>query len=111
MKRIIIALAAISITSMAMADCKDVVHARTMAPVSEMKSLGTDDAGLTTVVRFKDTSYAPMGVKLSQGTVTNTVFQCDGSGKYRQYLVTDTYNGWSNWRDGSEWNASYWMTF
>lgn len=111
MKRIVLAVAALSVASMAMADCKDVVHARTMAPVSELKSFGTDAAGVTTVVRSQDTSYAPMGVKLSSGEVKSTVFQCDSKGLYRQYLVSDSQNGWSGWRDGSEWNASYWMTF
>ena len=111
MKRIILAAVAMSIASMAMADCKDLVHARTMAPTSEMKSLGTDDQGLTTVVRYKDTSYAPMGVQLSKGEVKTTIYQCDGKGNYRQYLSTILPAGWSQWRTGKEWNADHWMTF
>lgn len=95
---------------MANADCMDVVHEHTMAPVNEMKSLGVDADGITTVVRYKDTHYAPMGVELSKGEISTTTFQCNGHGKYRQFL-TAIPSGWSVWRDGTEWNASYWETF
>lgn len=115
MKRTTVILAAallgLSMNAFAQASCEDVVHKHTMAPVSEMQSLGTDDQGFTTVVRKKNTRYALYDVELSKGEITTTTFQCDGKGKYRQYLTTTLPAGWSPWRDGSEWNADHWMTF
>lgn len=114
MKRSILLVAALSglfMHAVAQADCVDVVHKHTMAPMGEMKVLGTDDQGFTTVVRYKNTRYALYGVELSKGEVSSTTFQCNGAGKYRQYLTTTLPAGWSAWRDGSEWNADHWMTF
>lgn len=114
MKRSILILGTVfglMVGAIAQADCIDVVHKHTMAPTSEMRSLGTDDMGITTVVRKKNTRYALYGVELSKGEITTTTFQCNGEGKYRQYLTTTLPAGWSVWRDGSEWNADHWMTF
>lgn len=103
-------IAAAAMSLLANADCMDVVHKHTMAPVSEMKSLGVDDQGYTTVIRTKD-NKAMFGTILDDGKPTSTVFQCDGKGKYRQYLTTNIPAVWSVWRDGTEWNAAHWMTF
>ncbi len=110
-KRFILAAALIGASAMASADCTDVVHKHTMAPVSEMKSLGVDDQGITTIVRTKKNDSIWATVQQRDGESPSTVFQCNGKGEYRQYLTTLTPASWSEWRNGTEWNAVYWMTF
>lgn len=111
MKRFILSAALAGlIPLMANADCMDVVHKHTMAPVSEMKSLGVDSNGITTVVRTKNTQHIWATVELRDDESLSTVFQCNGKGEYRQYLTVPAL-GWSQWRNGKEWNAVHWMTF
>lgn len=91
-----------AMSSLVMAnDCAQLVHDRTMVPVSELSTLGDNGSGLTTVIRHKTTTHSVFG-----GPV-HTEFQCDGKGLYRQLLPT----GWSVWRTGNEWNAVHWITF
>ena len=95
MKKLFLAIALVTVSVNALADqsCKDLVHSRTMAPVKEMVSNGVDKNGFVNVARNQGEFY--------------TYYQCDGKGKYRQFLGHDL--GWSIWRTGNEWNAVHWM--
>ena len=97
MKSLLIGMALASMASVAIADdCVDLVHKRTMVPLSELSTSGNNH-----VTRNKTTTHSVFG-----GPVY-TEFQCDGKGLYRQLLPI----GWSVWRTGNEWNAVHWITF
>lgn len=94
MKNLILGIALVTVSFGALADgqekCAELVHSRTLAPISEITN-ATAATPYYTVARRK-------------GSTTIT-YQCDGMGNYRQLMDF----GWSIWRTGDEWNAVHWM--